>query len=161
MSPETPRRRIGMVGLLLVLAVVLAAYFGWQLREQSGRVDAAADAEAAGVAAATNMLTYDFSTIDEDFAWVQDDGTKKFQQSFAGAADDAKQLAVATEARSEAEVRGSGVHLTDEDHATVLVAIDSVLTEPDKAAAENQRWRIELTMVRQDGRWLVDELELL
>jgi len=148
-------------GVLLVLTLLLAVFLGWRYQQQRALADAGEDAEKAGVAAATNMLTYDYKTLDEDFAWVQDDGTKTFQQSFAAAADDARELAEATKAHSEARVRGFGVHLKDADHATVLVAIDSTLTEPDKAAAEDQRWRVELTMVKQDGRWLVDKLELL
>ena len=70
-----------MGGVLLVLTLLLAVFLGWRYQQQRALADAGEDAEKAGVAAATNMLTYDYKTLDEDFAWVQDDGTKTFQQS--------------------------------------------------------------------------------
>jgi len=160
-GPDPGRRRIGMLGPLLVVALLAAGLLGWQLLEQNRLVEASTDAERAGRAAATSMLSYDYTTLDEDFAWVGEDGTKTFAQAFAGTVDDVKGLALATSAHSEVRIRDSGVHLMDESHATVLVAADQKITEPAKAAQELQRWRIRFTLVKQDGRWLVDRLDLL
>jgi len=149
------------LGLLLVFAVLAAGFLGWQLLEKNRLVDASTDAERVGRAAATSMLSYDHTTLDEDFAWVGEDGTKTFAQTFAATVDGVKELARATSAHSDIKIRDSGVHLKDERHATVLVAADQTITEPVKAAEDLQRWRIRFTLVKQDGRWLVDRLDLL
>jgi Mce-associated membrane protein len=157
---EAGQRRIGLLVVVLAL-VLLAGFLGWRLLEKNGLVAAGADAEAAGRAAATNMLTYDYTSLDQDFAWVVEDGTTTFTKTFSDTADNVKELAEATSAHSEVEIRDAGVHVTDEDQATVLVAADQTITEADKAAEEVQRWRIKLTLVKHDGRWLVDRLDLL
>ncbi len=155
-------RRPLLAPLGLVLGLVLATgLLGWQLQTKHRLAEAAPEAELAGRAVVSHMMTYDHATLDEDFAWVARDGTRLFAQTFQGTVDDVRELAIATSAHSEVEIRGSGVHLEDDHHATVLVAADQTITEPARAGDQLQRWRISLTLVKENGRWLVDAIELL
>ena len=49
-------------------------------------------AEKAARDAVTRMTTYSYRTVEEDFAWVDEAGTEKFQENFAGASEDAVDL---------------------------------------------------------------------
>jgi Mce-associated membrane protein len=156
------RRRIGALVSFLALALLVGGFFTWRELHQRGRgLDAAREAESAGRAAANHMVTYDHKTLDRDFSWVTTDGTPKFAEAFKVSADQVRQLARATSAHSEGKILASGVHVKDEDHATVLVALNSAITQPAQLSPDLQRWRVSVVLVRRAGRWLVDELNLL
>lgn len=157
---EVPRRRFSFLAFVaLVLAVALV--LGWfRLQDRQALVDAGKDAEAAGRSAVTHMLTYSHETLDEDFAWVEEDGTADFIEAFRSSAEDVKEIAEATSATSTAEILHSAVHVEDDDSATLLVVADSEITKSTGLPIK-QRWFVSLAMVHEDGRWLVDALELL
>jgi Mce-associated membrane protein len=158
---EVSRRRFGVLPLVSVAVLVVALVLVWlRLQDRQGLVDAGQDAEAAGRAAVTNMLSYDHETLDEDFAWVEMDGTDAFAEAFQASAEDVKEIAAATSARSTATIVRSGVHLEDDDSATLVVVADSEITKATGLPIK-ERWFVSLELVREDGRWLVDALDLL
>ncbi|HET7736153.1 MAG TPA: hypothetical protein VFK52_09285 [Nocardioidaceae bacterium] len=162
---EPARRRTGVlrraVVAVLVVALVAALLVGWlRLQDRQELVDAGRKAEAAARAAVTNMLTYDHRTLDEDFAWVEQDGTDAFVEAFQTSAVNVREIAEATSAVSTATIVRSGVHVEDGDEASALVVADSDITKATGLPIQN-RWFVSVAMVYQDGRWLVDAIELL
>ncbi len=59
---------------------------------------------------------------------------------------------------NNAKVLGVAIDSFDKDSAVVLVAVDATLTNTDSKdpVARHMRWR--LSMVKQNGKWLVDKL---
>lgn len=162
--PSPARRGLipAVVAAVVVVGLVVAGVVGWRaLGERQALLDAAVDAEETGRTIATQMLTYDYRSLDEDFSWVERDGTEQFAETFAASVESVSEIAEATAATSSAEILGSGVHVVAPDEATVLVAIDSAIAQPTRAAPIQERWRIQLDLVLRDGRWLVDEITLL
>ncbi|HSV41192.1 MAG TPA: hypothetical protein VLI04_20695 [Nocardioidaceae bacterium] len=158
---EQPRRRFGLLPLLVVAALLIALVLVWlKLQDRQGLVDASEEAEAAGRAAVTHMLTYNYETLDEDFAWVEQDGTDAFAEAFQASVADVKEIAGATSAVSTATIVRSAVHLEDGDSATLIVVADSEISKATGLPIK-ERWFVSLEMVRNDGRWLVDALDLL
>jgi Mce-associated membrane protein len=162
---EPARRRTGFLRRAaagLLVAVLLAALVvGWlRLQDRQELVDAGREAEAAARAAVTNMLTYDYRHLDEDFAWVERDGTDAFVEAFQASADNVREIADATSAVSTATIVRSGVHVEDGDQASALVVADSDITKATGLPIQN-RWFVSVTLVNEDGRWLVDAIELL
>jgi hypothetical protein len=135
---------------------------------------------------ATRFNTYDESMLDAeghlpDYAAVEDLMTPKFGSVFADnvgyAEETVSQLGVA----SEGTVYAVGVASQDDDSAEVLVAGTIELSYPvpeegegggdDDAAEEDpqaederlstgpQRFRYQLSLVKVDGSWLVDDLD--
>ena len=49
----------------------------------------------------------------------------------------------------------------DETHVKVLLFVDQELKVPGKAKPRLEESRVIMQMVRQDGRWLVDDVQLL
>lgn len=100
-----------------------------------------------------------------DYRAVGDLMTAKFRKAF----DD--NLTIAEKAVSEtgidrvATVYGVGISAVDADSATVLVGAEVVSSYPsaddpeERIDFEPQRFRYEVSLVRIDGRWVVDDLD--
>jgi len=119
---------------------------------------AEADAETAARAAVEQMTTYDFRTVDEDFAWVEDAGTEEFQSYFADAGADSKRVIVALEATATGTVVDSAASATDATHVKVLLFVDQEIAASEQQGTKVDQPRVTMQMVLQDGRWLVDEV---
>jgi Mce-associated membrane protein len=129
---------------------------------------------------ATRFNTYDESMLDDaghltDYAAVEDLMTPKFGSVFVDnvgyAEETVKQLGVA----SEGTVYAVGVASQDADSAEVLVAGTIELTypvpedqgngddetgdDPERLSTGPQRFRYQLSMVKIDGAWFVDDVD--
>lgn len=108
------------------------------------------------------MTTYDHRTLAQDFAWVEDAGTEKFQDYFAEASAPVRKLVGELEARARGSVLDAATDYVDSSHVTVLLFVDQTITN-DRAEgrADLEQLRVKAEMVRRDGAWLVDEVEVL
>jgi Mce-associated membrane protein len=156
---------VGALAIALTAAVVL-----W--RDRSGlmdRVERAEDArgsagpaaEAAARDAVTRMTTYDHRTVEEDFGWVEDAGTPEFEETFTGASADAVRLIKGLRSSAVGTVIASAATVEDAGHVRVLLFVDQELRAPGQAEPALEESRVIMQMVRQDGRWLVDDVQLL
>jgi Mce-associated membrane protein len=165
---RTPRRLLVLIGVLAVLTAVaigVAVWQGLEVREDSRVADARSEAPAAAERAATAMLSYDYRRLAEDREraanYLTDSYGKEYLKVYTTLEkqkDGAPGLAVQTKAVVKASVLGSGVVDADEDTVRVVVYVNQNST---KAGAEPQIFqnRVTMTMKRQDGRWLVDQLK--
>lgn len=162
-----------LVVLLLVgalVAALVALVMLWRDRQDLlDRIERAEDAAAgsAGPAAedaardaVTRMTTYDFRTVEEDFAWVEDAGTAEFQKTFTGASADAIELIRGLRSSAIGTVIDSAATVVDDRHVEVLLFVDQELKAAGKKRTELEESRVTMQMVREDDRWLVDEVEL-
>ena len=152
-------------GLVLVLLALLVA----TARVVTGGDEAdeqltAAQQDVAGAARAEALA---FLTVDhEDMAplidAVLDGATGEFAEQYDAQRDTLTSEAVRTEATSTPEVVSLGVGDQDGDSATVLVAANSTVTNSSTAGEGQVRYyRLRLELVREDGRWLTDDLRFV
>lgn len=127
-------------------------------------IAAGEEAEEAAREAVVAMTTYDHRTVEEDFAWVEDAGTEKFRDQYAEVSEPIKELVVKLEAKAVGTVVASAPDVEDEDHVTVLLFVDQEIFNPGTGSTGPQRGldqpRVTMEMVREDGEWLVDEVQL-
>lgn len=157
-----PSARVLVVVLSLALFAALVA-LGLLWREydaQRDRREAAEAAERAAREAVVEMTTYDHTTVDEDFAWVEEAGTEKFQDFFADASAPAIELIKQVRATAEGEVVESAAVVEDEEHVTVLLFVDQTIASADQDGAKVDQPRVTMQMVEQGGEWLVDEVQV-
>ena len=177
MSEEADRKdrmQLVVVGLasLLVMSLValLVVVLLWQTGGSKGE-DQAVRYAAAGKAAdraarraVVEMTSYSYKTVDQDFRWVDDAGTHKFQKQYAEVSKPIKTLVVQLRATAKGTVVASAPIVKDADHVTVLVFVDQAISNPGTGGADPQRGldqpRVTMQMVRQGGRWLVDEVKI-
>jgi Mce-associated membrane protein len=164
---------IGAVALAVV-ALTLLAVIGQRLGSQTasnhrqGSAAAATylagstahEAQAAAVREVTATLTYNYKTLHADFTKAEAGLTPKFRTTYEQTtADSVTPLATKYHAISSADVAASGVSAVTANSATVLLFVDQTVQNTQLAAKERlDRSRIKATMVKLDGKWLIDDL---
>ena len=127
------RARLLVGGLVVALvASLVALVLVWQDRDDAEEradsadalVDASVAAEKVAREAVTRMTTYSYRTIEEDFAWVDEVGTQKFQENFGGAVDDSVTYITSLKAQAVGTVIDSSATAADADHVKVLLFVD-------------------------------------
>ena len=145
-----------LVLALALVAVLVAAVLLWRddsSAESAAGSDAAAladagtQAEKAARAAVTRMTTYDYRTVDEDFTWVDDAGTEKFQQYFASSRADAKPLIRRLQVIATGTVVDAAPRVDDVDHVHVLLFVDQEIRVADKQDTKVDQPRVTMEMV--------------
>ena len=158
-------KRISFV-LAGLLAVALVACVGLAVsRAQSqGKVDADRTATRAAERVVVNWLTYDYRTYRNDMTWITKGGTPKFKKEFSAEALEGmrKRIIGPRQLISRGRVVNSAATAKDADHVKVLLFTDQTLTDKEirkeGTAPLHARSGVELTMVRVDGSWLVDDM---
>lgn len=161
------RLLVGALAVVLVAALV-AVLVLWQDRGSDQDIvrdaelhRAEAAAEEAAQEAVVAMTTYSFRTVEEDFSWVESAGTADFQEYFAGASEQAVELIKEIRAEAKGTVVDSAATAIDPRHAKVLLYVDQEITSAGEEGTKVDQPRVTMQMVRQDGEWLVDEVQVL
>ncbi len=163
------RARLLVGGLVVALvASLVALLLVWQDRDDAEEradsadalVDASVAAEKVAREAVTRMTTYSYRTIEEDFAWVDEVGTQKFQENFGGAVDDSVTYITSLKAQAVGTVIDSSATAADADHVKVLLFVDQKIRSEQETRPGLDQPRVTMQMVREDGDWLVDEVQL-
>ncbi|MEV5964927.1 hypothetical protein AB0L70_24355 [Kribbella sp. NPDC051952] len=143
------------VALVLAVAVVLGIK-AWQGKQAE---DARDQAAAAGRKAAETALSYDYRDLDKSFAAARATMTPEFAGKFDETAKVAGELATKSKATVVADVREVGVRDADADRVTLIIFVNQTTTSTiTKGSPRVDLNRTRFTMVRIDGRWLVQEI---
>ena len=152
-----------LIGLLVVCCLVasLFAYLQYRdLRDLQSRVTASKEATTAAKKAITEMVTYDYRTVEEDFKWVNRAGTKSFQEFFTQASGKSKELIVELQATATGSVIDAAPKLGTTSKVQVLLFVDQLIKSKDDPEGKLDQTRVAMWMVKQDDRWLVSKLLL-
>lgn len=152
---------VGLVGWLLVFA-----FRGEAAAPGSTPAEERADEYSAVMRAAREetiaFLTVDHKRMDDLTAKVLDGATGDFKKQYQDSAKSLKDAAVSQESIAKGNVSEIGLGEVDSDSASVFVSAGSkVQNKGTKGKVEDRSWRIKLTMVKEDSRWLVSQLEFV
>jgi hypothetical protein len=150
--------------LLVVLAIALAVLSTWRWQQLAADERAREDVSAATSSFVTTLTTWDASggmqTVRDE---LRDGGTETFAQDvdeLFGSTEDLRGLAELG-ARSEGTVEDVFVQRIAGDVAeTLAVVVQRVSTDASEFPEVHRRFA-SLVLQRVDGRWLVEDLELL
>ena len=154
-----------IVVALSVVAVVLArqnASLQDELAAQrvsASELTATKDAVSAARTAAEAATSYNYTTIDRDFGWLERYGTRSFVDQHRDDTRALRDLVVATRSHAVGHVIAAAGSAEDGDHVDVLLFVDQRLTK-DHGKPTTDRTRVELSMVREEDQWLIDDLQL-
>ena len=159
------RAKAGILVLVaLLVAVTVSAVLLWRqnsdLRERQdvAAAETAATREASRIAVA--MTSYDYRSTDEDFGWIEKDGTSSFREKFLESTRPIRQLIERTRATATGKVSDAAGNAEDAEHVEVLLFVDQQLQRSGDEEPTVDSNRVVMQMVLQDGRWLVDDVEL-
>jgi Mce-associated membrane protein len=180
-SPETPtaeqtaapkqerRRGSGLRGLVPVLAlslltvlVLLTGYLAYELREQSRTQDARREALAAARDAARVLFSYDHEQLDEDFAAGLALATGEFREEYERTTREVvRPVAEQYDAVVEAAVVEAAVVSAEPERVVALVFLNQTTTSTRVEGPKIDQSRVRMALVRDDGRWRVEQVTAL
>lgn len=108
------------------------------------------------------FLAVDHKRMDELTDRVISGATGTFEKQYKSSLKSLKETAISQESISKGHVDEVGLSEVESRSATVFVAAGSkVQNKGTNGKVEDRSWRIKLTMVKEDSRWLVSELEFV
>ncbi|HEX6682949.1 MAG TPA: hypothetical protein VF062_09155 [Candidatus Limnocylindrales bacterium] len=146
---------------VLLGAVAVAGWSGWRWSSQNS-----VEASHAAAVATARQFTIDFvsisaSTVDADIQRVTDAATGEFGGEYARGKTQVRAAVVENEVQSEGTVLRAALVSGDGDSAVVLVAVDANVKNVKAPQGRPAHYRIKVDLVKEDGRWLVSQLEFV
>ncbi len=159
--------RVAVLGVLVVALLASCGTLIWLLAGRRGEAEDL-QREREAVMAQTGQFMLRMGTYGPDL--LDDNGqmpdyrnrvkqviTPKFATSFEKQAGTAEQLVAQAGVSRKAEVFSTGVSAIDSDSATALVAGTFTDTYKKGGQQEPIPFRIQVSLVKTDGKWLVDD----
>lgn len=164
-AAASPTLRWSLAALLVLVSVVAAVVVTLEISSLRPRSQEQASQDkdrSAAVAAAERFTvqynTYDPASLSGYAKRVETMLSPKSATDFSKTIDDVRQAITTGKVDSKGQVLASAVASIDPDSAQVLVVADAdVSTVYDKSLARHFRWQV--SMVKINGRWLVDKYE--
>lgn len=165
---ESRWRIVSAVLAVLLVAAVAGLVVLWGDRADLDELQDHKADEAAATEAAEELvyswLTYDYRTYEEDLARVTEAGTDSFREEYSPETRAAllEKMVRPRQMISKGRVVDSAATWEADGRVKVLVFTDQTLTDKEirkqGRPALHARSGVEVTMVEQDGAWLVDDL---
>ncbi|MET9214256.1 MULTISPECIES: hypothetical protein [unclassified Nocardia] len=152
--------RIPLLIAVAVVAVVLAAVFGWKLKQDSDTESAAEAGLAAARAYAVTLTSVDSGNLDHDFTAVLDGSTGEFKDMYTRSSGQLRQLLVENKAAGKGTVLDAAVKSAQPDKVEVLLFIDQTVSNAAATDPRIDRSRVQMTMELVDGRWLASRVTI-
>jgi Mce-associated membrane protein len=102
-----------------------------------------------------DLTSFDHLTLDDDIEQIRRVATGDLREEAVARLEDSRDQLLESEAIVNAEVVGAGVTEASESAATVLMVIESTQENNASEQAQVLRYRIEVDLVREDGRWVL------
>jgi Mce-associated membrane protein len=159
--PRWPAAVVAVVTLAVAVAVVLAVVVTGLSNRTGGQASSATTAtvEKAATTGTQAALSYNYQHLAADMSAAEKFMTPSFIANFKHTMGTQVQpLAAKYHASTTATVVGAGVGTVSSTHATVLVFVDQTVKNTQLSAPRLDRSRVEVSLVKTGGGWLIDNL---
>jgi Mce-associated membrane protein len=154
-----------LVVLVVLLFAVSGAVTAWlRISDLQERVDtletqtlAAEEAREAAILLATDLATYDYRDLEGNFRHVAANATPNFAGQLRQLTEELGPELQQTRAVALATVRSAGVVRADATKAVVAVFVDQTVTNTGTPEPRTERSRMELTLLKLNGAWRLDQ----
>ncbi|MFD2090174.1 hypothetical protein [Blastococcus deserti] len=155
-----PVRPVPILTVLLVLLLGAVAFL-WSTRpgESAVRTGDYAEALQAARSGVVDLTSFDYLTLDDDIEQARRVSTGDLREESVAQLDERRQEITDLRAVVNTEVVGAGVTRADGEDATVLLIIQSTQESAATPQAQVVRYRIEVTLEKSDGRWLLSGIK--
>jgi Mce-associated membrane protein len=160
------RRRplAGLVAAVVVVALLAAGvgYLGLRLRTEAATDSARTEAVAASRDASRLLFSYDFKTLQDDFARGLAVTTGAFREEYSRTTRDVvSDVATRYKAVVLADVVESAVITASPSKVTTLVFLNQATTSTRVEGQQIDGSRVRMVLEKRDGRWLVSAVDAL
>lgn len=174
-AASRPGRRIdatrllaGSVAVLVVAALIFSAIEMASQHAKIGRLESQESLRSSALTAATTyggyLSSYNYANLDGPTApWTEVDqhSTPSFQKDFDSTKANLRSLVTDYKATASGKVVAAAINSVSSTRAVALLFIDQTVTNTaEKPGTTTQPLRVELVMLRQGGKWLIDQLEV-
>jgi Mce-associated membrane protein len=162
-SADSPRLAVAVAtAVLAATATALAGLVTTHVSSVNAVESTRSDVVGAATSGVATVLSYDYRHLDSDFAAAERLLSPKFRKQYDDTtAKGVKPLAAKYKAISSADVSAAGIVEAERDRAVVLVFVNQTVTNSQLTAPRLDRSRIDVTLVRSNGHWLIDKLTTL
>jgi Mce-associated membrane protein len=161
---ETPAasraNRLLLRSIIVVAALGLSAFLGWQLKQQHDTAAAGQAALAVARSYAVTLTSVDTKDVDKNFTQVLDGATGEFKDMYSQSATQLRQVLIDNKAVSHGTVVDAAVKSTTKTKVEVLLFVDQSISNVVNPEPRIDRNRIEMTMELIDNRWLASKLNI-
>jgi len=162
---SSARRRylvIEAVSLVVIAGLAVALIFSQvQLSNQNSLNADRTTAVTAAKADANDVATYSYRHLHRDFGRVESESTPTFRRSFIRSSGSLSKVLVQYKATASAKVLAAGISSISSSKAVVLLFVNQSVANSTQQGVSTDDSRIEVTLVRGDGRWLLQDLKLV
>lgn len=158
---RTPRPRTVVLAVVIAVLLCAAGFCGYQWYHHEQLAGARADAAAAAREYALDLATYDYKTIKKNFHTVTANSTDSFAEQYKQVSSKLAKMLKKYHAVSKANIVRSGVASSTMTRAVVILFIDQTITNTNSPKSRTDRNRMEVTVVKHSGKWLLDQVKLL
>lgn len=159
------RRRflvIEAVSLVVIVGLAVALIISQvQLSNQNALNADRASAVTAAKAYAHDVASYSYLHLHRDFGRVESESTPSFRRDFIRSSDSLSKVLVQYKATASAKVLEAGVSSISTNKAVVLVFVNQSVANSTQQGASTDDSRIKVTLVRDGGRWLLQDLKVV
>ncbi|KAA5834200.1 hypothetical protein F1721_10825 [Saccharopolyspora hirsuta] len=154
-----PKALFGAVVLVAILAVL--GTFGLQLQRARAVEDARRTALEAARTYAADLSTYDFNNLDRNFSAVTANSHGEFAVQYKEISSSLTELIRQNRAVSKGSVLSAGLVEGDQDRAVVALFVDQEITNVNNPVPRIDRNRMQMTLLRVEERWVIEDIKLL
>lgn len=155
------RRRVLLPLLLICVLLAGVALLGIAWYRDNALHEARSSAVASAREYAVALTTYDYQTLRGDFTKVSSNATGAFAKEYKQVSSNLTKLIKRNKAVSEGNVTAAGLVSGNTDRAVVLLFVDQTITNSKISKPRIDRNRMRMTLLRENERWLIDNVELL
>jgi Mce-associated membrane protein len=161
------RRLNPLVAVCLAVALIVAGILLTVSRMSLSDNDALNSARTSALAASRSysveLASYDYHHLDQDFGKVLADSTPAFKQTFSQSSSALKTILARYNATATANVIAAGLVSASINRAVALVFLNQTVsnTTQKKGQPATTQSRVEITLLHEHGRWLIDQVSLL
>jgi len=162
-APAPPVWLVVTLVVALVAAVAMLGLAAWDWRRASTLSDgndAGRSVQAMVTDKVEALLSYKYATFDKDLSAAEKSMTPAFQKKYAPTVAEIRDRALAQKRSQQADVRAVAVLSRTPDEVQTLVFVDTLSYRAGSKARNLMQNRIKVTVVKQDGTWRVDDLEV-
>jgi Mce-associated membrane protein len=149
------------LAVALVVAVVFLTLTQLSLNSENSLNSARTSAVASAKSYAVDLASYNYKNLNQDFGKVLAESTPTFKQNFTQSSEALKTAIVRYDASAWANVVGAGLVSATTSRAVVLVFLNQTVQNTLQKNKPTTESRVEITLVRSGGRWLIDQVTLL
>ncbi|HEX4862712.1 MAG TPA: hypothetical protein VFV02_01490 [Acidimicrobiales bacterium] len=151
---------------VLVIAILAGAliFTVLKVRDQNSQNSLRSSALKSASTYGVYLSSYDYKNLNgPNSAWaeVESHATPKFKQDFASTSANLAKLLNQYNATATGQIIAVGISSVNGSRAVALLFIDQTVTNTvQRPNSITQPLRVELTLARQNGRWLIDALQV-